>query len=145
MLHVWCENKEIAALIEKTYCALDDQMKQDTFVLLTVIVDGQVDEIFYSNESSAHLMRLGGLTLNYVRGVFSKEVARRNAYDAEPTLPPSALACGRNHAFYGDQLGGLRCQVCDFETKDRVWKCKLDCGIALCGSCMDKWKSKISQ
>jgi hypothetical protein len=73
-----------------------------------------------------------------VKGAFSKEIARRPTYDQEPSVPASSLAC-RTHAFFGDQLGGLKCQICDFETKDRVWKCQKECGIALCGNCMDKW------
>jgi hypothetical protein len=67
VLHVWCENRDIAATIQTCYSGLDDLLKQDTFVLLTTIVDGLVDEIFYASESSANLMRLGGVTINYVQ------------------------------------------------------------------------------
>lgn len=143
VLHIWCENKEIASVLETVYHALDDALKCDTFVLLSVIVEGVVNEIFYANETSANLMRYGGITINSVKGMFSKEVASRPSYDREPKVPPQALACGRQHIFFGDLLGGLHCQICDFETKDRVWKCKKECGIALCGNCMDKWKNKM--
>ena len=146
LLHTWCETEEIAAMLKDCYDNdISAAMKQDTFVLLTVVAEGDlIDEIFYASKESANVMRLGGLTASHLRGVFAKELAKRPSYNAEPEVSLEALAC-RTHAFTGDLLGGLRCQVCNFETVGRVWKCTKGCDIALCGACMDKWKKKINQ
>jgi len=148
LLHVWCESEEIAALLKHSYeQGIEASMKQDTFVLLTVVASGeQIDEIFYKNKESTNVMRHGGITLGQIKSTFAKEIAKnRPTYDLEPQVSAEALACG-THAFVRDLLGGLRCQICNFETIANVWKCsKKGCDIALCGGCMDKWKKKINK
>eukprot|EP00026_Physarum_polycephalum_P007581 Phypoly_transcript_07644.p1 GENE.Phypoly_transcript_07644~~Phypoly_transcript_07644.p1 ORF type:complete len:467 (+),score=105.86 Phypoly_transcript_07644:143-1543(+) len=147
LLHVWCESELIASLLKKCYDEeVEEEMKQETFVLLTIVANGeQSDEIFYANKQSTQLMRHGGITLGHVKTTHAKEIAKnRPTYDLEPTVSPAALAC-RTHAFIGESLGGLRCQICYFETSARVWKCSKGCDIALCGNCMDKWKKKINE
>lgn len=146
LLHVWCENEEIATLLKNCYeKVVDDKIKQDTFVLLTIANGEQIDEIFYANKESINIMKHGGVTLSHIKTTYSKEIAKhRPTYDLEPTVSALALAC-RTHAFIGDALGGLRCQICSFETTARVWKCSKGCDIALCGNCMDKWKKKINE
>ncbi len=147
LLHVWCESEAIAEAVRHCYeSEVDEALKSDTFVLLTVVADGQfIDEIFYASDESATIMRRGGITIANVKGVFAKEIAKnRPSYDLEPKVSAQALAC-RSHEFFGDLLGGLRCQVCSFETTGRVWKCSRGCDVALCGACMDKWKRKINE
>lgn len=147
LLHVWCENQEIATLLQHCYeKVVDADIKQDTFVLLTIVANSeQSDEIFYANKESVNVMRHGGITLGQIKTTYSKEIAKyRPTYDLEPQVSQMALAC-RTHAFIGDALGGLRCQICSFETTTRVWKCIKGCDIALCGNCMDKWKKKINE
>ena len=102
------------------------------------------DAIFYTNAESAQIKRNGAIKLNSVMSVFHTVVSKRPSYAAEPTLSAEALAC-RNHHFVGEQLGGLDCQICGFSTDKRVWKCRLGCDIALCGACMDRWRSKINR
>ncbi len=141
MLHCWCENAAIAQLLSDCFHnVMTAAQVDDTFVLLSIVDD---EELFYSSRESSVMMRTGGIKLSTVKNVFSKEVAARPSYDSELTLTEAALAC-RTHAFYGDPLGGLHCQICSFATTARVWKCK-NCDVALCGSCMDKWKSKINK
>jgi hypothetical protein len=147
LLHVWCEGVEIAALLKHSYEeVVEAAIKQDTFVLLTIVANGeQSDEIFYANKESTNIMRHGGITISHIKTTYAKEIAKnRPSYDKEPQVSPAALAC-RTHAFIGDSLGGLRCQVCNFETTAKVWKCTKGCDIALCGNCMDKWKKKINE
>ncbi len=147
LLHVWCETEAIAEAVRHCYEAdVDPALKRDTFVLLTVVAEGQLtDALFYANEESAIIMRRGGITLGNVKSTFAKEIAKnRPSYDPEPHVSAAALAC-RSHDFFGDLLGGLRCQICDFETTGRVWKCSKGCDVALCGACMDKWKRKINE
>jgi len=147
LLHVWCESEVIAGLLKKCYEeVVEDSMKQDTFIFLTIVANGaQSDEIFYANKESTHLMRHGGITLGHVKTTHAKEIARnRPTYEPEIQVSPAALAC-RTHAFIGESHGGLRCQICYFETTARVWKCSKGCDIALCGNCMDKWKKKINE
>lgn len=149
LLHVWCESETIADAVRRCYEEeVDAALKRDTFVLLTVVAEGpHTDALFYASEESANIMRRGALTLNNLKSVFAKEIAKtRPSYDQEPHVSLAALAC-RTHEFFGDLLGGLRCQVCDFETTGRVWKCSKGggCDIALCGACMDKWKKKLNE
>jgi hypothetical protein len=147
LLHVWCESEAVAAAIRGCYeNQIDEALKRDTFVLLTVVAEGEaLDAIFYASEESANIMRRGGVTLANVKTVFSKEIAKnRPSYDPDPHVSADALAC-RTHEFFGDLLGGLRCQICHFETTGRVWKCSRGCDIALCGACMDKWKKKLNE
>lgn len=141
ILHVWCESQSLAELVAVCFRQkMTPQAKRDTFLLLSI---ADAKELFYSSEESAAIMRYGAIKLGSVKSIFCKEIAARPSYDPEPALTSSALAC-RNHSFYGDPLGGLKCQVCSFETTNRVWKCR-HCDIFLCGSCMDKWKSKINK
>ena len=120
---------------------IDEKLRRDTFVLISVAED--IDELFYASEASINVMKRGAMTIQHLKGTFSKEISKRPAYDAEPAVSQAALAC-KNHAFVGEQLGGLKCQICLFETNSRVWKCtKKGCDIALCGSCQDKWRKKI--
>ena len=116
-----------------------NEFDKSIFILFIVC---ELDEIYYAGAESANIKRLGGVSLQGLKGAFHKELSKRPAYDKEPTVSAAALACG-SHQFFGDQLGGLTCQICSFETKDRVWKCNKGCDIALCGSCMDKYKKKL--
>ena len=143
ILICWCESQMVASLMEKELNLLSGAVRQDSMVVLLATSD-DIAELFYASESSSNVMRLGAITRAQVKGVFAKEVAKRPSYDAEPTMSDQALIC-RNHAFFGEKFGGLNCQICSFETNARVWKCdKRDCDVALCGGCMDKWKSKVN-
>jgi len=48
------------------------------------------------------------------------------------------------HKWDGAGAGaGQKCMICGFETTNKVWGCFQGCGIALCGSCMFKWRQKM--
>jgi len=78
------------------------------------------------------------VSMSRVRAVFGKEAKKRRDV---MVIGDDALHC--RHEFFGEPCGGLKCQVCDFETKNRVWKCGKQCSIGLCGSCAFKWKKNI--
>jgi len=74
------------------------------------------------------------------KSIFSKELARRERAAGEHTVSKKALAC--LHDWDSTGVGGIRCQVCDFETKDKSYGCRFDCGVQLCGKCWWKWKER---
>jgi len=71
---------------------------------------------------------------------FSKELKNRERAAGAHEVSAEALACLHNWDNTG--TGGMRCQVCNFETKDKSYTCEFGCGVRLCGSCWWKWKEK---
>merc|ERR1712087_166412 len=80
------------------------------------------------------------LTTKRFESIFSKELKSRERAAGPHGVSRTALAC--LHDWDGTGTAGMRCQVCDFETKDRSYTCALDCGVRLCGKCWWKWKEK---
>jgi len=72
--------------------------------------------------------------------IFSKELRNRERAAGAHEVSAEALACLHNWDSTG--TGGMHCQVCNFETKDKSYTCDFGCGIRLCGSCWWKWKEK---
>jgi hypothetical protein len=69
------------------------------------------------DDKSTQRDRAEGTTMSRVLAVFAKDLKKRR--DAPtPDLDADAIAC--QHAFYGEPCGGLACQVCGFETKNKV-------------------------
>ena len=91
-----------------------------------------------SSASAARSSKSSGTSIGRVRALFSKELAKRKS---NMSLAPAVLECA--HDFFGDDLGGPLCMVCEHETTSKVWKCRSDCGAILCGSCAFKWKHKL--
>mmetsp|Transcript_50059 Transcript_50059/g.117661 ORF Transcript_50059/g.117661 Transcript_50059/m.117661 type:complete len:163 (-) Transcript_50059:144-632(-) len=79
--------------------------------------------------------------LGRVSTVFSKQIAKRERAAGLPDLTSDQCSC--RHEWRGEKGGGPRCQICDFETTNTVWKCRLGCDITLCGSCSHRWKTKM--
>merc|ERR1719410_2767174 len=72
--------------------------------------------------------------------IFSKELKNRERAAGAHEVSAQALGCLHNWDNSG--AGGMRCQVCNFETKDKSYTCDFGCGVRLCGSCWWKWKEK---
>mmetsp|Transcript_85410 Transcript_85410/g.134861 ORF Transcript_85410/g.134861 Transcript_85410/m.134861 type:complete len:198 (+) Transcript_85410:79-672(+) len=82
------------------------------------------------------------LTSKRFETIFSKELGKRERAAGLHSVTKVAMACV--HSWDNTGTAGLRCQVCNFDTKERSWTCNLGCGVRLCGSCMFKWKSKVN-
>merc|ERR1712151_712644 len=80
------------------------------------------------------------LSAKRFESIFSKELKSRERAAGPHGVSRTALAC--LHDWDGTGTAGMRCQVCDFETKDRSYTCALDCGVRLCGKCWWKWKER---
>lgn len=130
ILHMFCTSAQAGAKVEALWdSALASALKADTLLLLTVSQTDLTEPLL--------------VTIAKVRLHFSKEILRRTkAKLGDLDLPPEALSC--YHSWFGDLLGGLRCQICAQQTTARVWKCRTECGIALCGFCCHKWQKKFA-
>lgn len=72
---------------------------------------------------------------------FSKELKNRERSAGGHQISPDALAC--QHSWDNSGAGGMLCQICNFETKDRSYSCSRECDVRLCGKCWWKWKEKL--
>merc|ERR1711879_826772 len=82
-----------------------------------------------------------GVSFKRFETVFSKELKKRERSAGGHEVSSKALEC--THDWDSTGAGGVVCQVCNFETKDRSYCCSQDCGVKLCGSCWWKWKEKL--
>lgn len=80
------------------------------------------------------------LSTKRFESIFSKELKNRERAAGPHEISVEAMAC--LHDWDGTGSGGVRCQICSFETKDRSYTCKFDCGVHLCGKCWWRWKEK---
>lgn len=118
---------------------LDADQEQALFELVAAIDQGAKSEQPSATSASETATRAPPtVSRGRLCTLFSKEL--RKAKKNTLALPPAVLAC--THDFFGDELGGPVCQICAFPTQKRVWKCRLDCGVLLCGSCAFKYGKK---
>merc|ERR1712072_308190 len=82
----------------------------------------------------------GALTRGKLMSQFAKEVKKRPTH-CDERVSDEAVAC--RHDFFGDAGGGADCQLCGVMTKARVWKCRKQCDVLLCGSCAFKWRKQF--
>ena len=114
------------------------------------VVDDSISAAAASTVSSCRLNLDFGMTEKRLRSVFAKELRKREtggmksrsqnftrgAGDHE--VSAASLRC--EHAWSSSGAAGIRCQICNFETKDKSYNCKQPgCEIKLCGSCQWKW------
>merc|ERR1719384_2387144 len=71
------------------------------------------------------------LSVKRFESIFSKELKKRERAAGPHAVTAEAMACC--HDWDGTGVGGVLCQVCNFETKDSSYTCKFDCGVQLCG------------
>lgn len=84
--------------------------------------------------------RPGGLSEKKLSSIFSKELRKRERAIGDHEVSAAARKC--EHSWDSTGAGGMHCQVCNFETKDKSYTCTKGCCIRLCGKCWWKWKEQ---
>merc|ERR1711933_443854 len=122
------EEQEAVAALEEIYSGL--------------VATGIVKEAEPKGEASSSARPCGAPVLSTKRfeSIFSKELKNRERAAGPHEVTAEAMAC--LHDWDGTGCGGIHCQVCNFEAKDKSYTCKFDCGVGLCGKCWWKWKEK---
>lgn len=82
-----------------------------------------------------------GVTAKRLEVVFSKEIGRRERAAGGHVVSSKARSCA--HTWDSTGAGGVRCQVCNFETKDNHYCCTRGCDVQLCGKCWWKWRERL--
>jgi hypothetical protein len=107
----------------------------------TAVQDTQDDDNATKVKAEDNKPRGAGVSKKRLETVFSKEIKKRERAAGQHEVSSQALAC--NHSWDNTGAGGMRCQVCNFETKDNSYRCSLGCDVRLCGKCWWKWKEKL--
>merc|ERR1712241_834855 len=128
---------EAASLLQAVY---DDLVANRLLAASTAAAEDNADEDVSVAAASEGAGARDGLSSKRFEAIFSKELKKRNRAAGPHCVSAEALACV--HSWDNTGTGGLPCQVCAFETKDRSWTCNLDCGVQLCGGCMYTWKTR---
>lgn len=115
--------------------------------------NGQTLDVLDSITDSGSNAFAFGMTEKRLRMTFAKELKKRDTGGMKKGLTASTRGAGDHevteasmrcdHNWSSSGAGGVRCQICNFETKDNSYNCRHPgCEIKLCGSCHWKWTHK---